>query len=306
MKRASRSLRSVVRAGPVTGGGVRRRRRALPGSVRTGLLLCVALGAARPVRAQEVERQAGGRSVSAAYREAFVEGRKLFAEGRWSEARTRFERAYAIEAEPLLLFNIASTYRREGNDGKALEFYRLYLLEAPAGDPYRGLAEKMVAEILASRESADAAPAPPVRQKAARAAAPPAAVQAPRVGARRPAAAARGRWLVWSGAGISLVGSGLLGWAAVEGWRARQRADELNGLVDGTSWSAALEARYDEGAAADRRARIGAVVGGTALAAGAALLVFGLSRRDEGERRLSAGPLLSPAGELGIAVRGDF
>lgn len=64
------------------------------------------------------------------YERTFRRGTQLFADGRWAEARAEFEAAYAIDPRPILLFNIASTYRREGDRVNARTYYQWYVEKA--------------------------------------------------------------------------------------------------------------------------------------------------------------------------------
>src|SRR5438067_1614736 len=88
---------------------------------------------------------------SADYERAFRHGTELFERGDWRAARAEYESAYAIEPRPILLFNIASTYRRDGDRVNARLYYQRYL---DTGDTaLEPVARKTISEI-------DAEPAP--------------------------------------------------------------------------------------------------------------------------------------------------
>jgi hypothetical protein len=70
------------------------------------------------------------RRSSLKYEEAFRRGTQLFKDGRWADARIEFQAAYAIDPRPVLLFNIASTYRREKDRVNARVYYKWFIDKA--------------------------------------------------------------------------------------------------------------------------------------------------------------------------------
>jgi hypothetical protein len=54
-------------------------------------------------------------------------GSELYAAGNYAAALQTFERAYALVAEPNLLFNIAGCHERLGERSQAIEYYRWFL-----------------------------------------------------------------------------------------------------------------------------------------------------------------------------------
>jgi len=54
------------------------------------------------------------------YRVAVAEGTDAFRAGRYQDARAAFQRAYEIHADHVLLFNIASCWRRTGDTDAAI------------------------------------------------------------------------------------------------------------------------------------------------------------------------------------------
>lgn len=77
----------------------------------------------------------------------FERGARSYELGQYDEAIASFERAYALDPAPILLFNIAQAHRRRGDAGLALRYYRRYLDAAPAGAPDRRDAERRVREL---------------------------------------------------------------------------------------------------------------------------------------------------------------
>lgn len=61
----------------------------------------------------------------------FKRGVKLYNLGHFQEAIPEFEKAYDLDPQPILLFNIAQSHRQNGNKERALFFYRRYLEQEP-------------------------------------------------------------------------------------------------------------------------------------------------------------------------------
>jgi hypothetical protein len=61
----------------------------------------------------------------------FKKGVKLYNLGHFQEAIPEFEKAYDLDPQPILLFNIAQSHRQNGNKERALFFYRRYLEQEP-------------------------------------------------------------------------------------------------------------------------------------------------------------------------------
>ncbi|HTV17429.1 MAG TPA: tetratricopeptide repeat protein [Polyangiaceae bacterium] len=112
-------------------------------------------------------------------------GSELYAAGNYPAALHAFQRAYALIAEPNLLFNIAGCHERLGQRTQAVEYYR-WFLDSPNGNPE---GRRRAIEALSRLD------APP----------PPAPVQAPPPPVEKPSAF----WpLATLGAGILLAGFG--------------------------------------------------------------------------------------------------
>jgi len=63
--------------------------------------------------------------------EHFKRGVKLYNLGHFQDAIPEFEKAYDLDPQPILLFNIAQSHRQNGNKERALFFYRRYLEQEP-------------------------------------------------------------------------------------------------------------------------------------------------------------------------------
>lgn len=67
--------------------------------------------------------------------------------GHFDEAAEHYEEAYRLVQDPVLLFNIAQSYRLGGKLDKALYAYRAFLRTSGGDAPNREMAEKHIAEI---------------------------------------------------------------------------------------------------------------------------------------------------------------
>jgi hypothetical protein len=257
--------------------------------------LAVLLGAHRIARADSEEIDL--------YREAVARGAKRFQDGEYHAARREFQLAYDIHAEPILLFNIASTHRRQGNDDLALAYYRRFLAEADDGDSRRALAIKTIAELEArmDREArAESQSADPARKPAARGRRVVkrlAAQPAPSRGPERPT----GNVMRWTGvaAGAVALTSFAFAWQATR--EARGVEQYLESLPSDQAWDQAQVDAYNHGQAASRRAIIFSVAGGALATTGVVLFVVGQHRANQAEVAVTP-----ESGGAGLVMKGRF
>ena len=279
-----------------------RAHRALADLTAAVLGAALVLGAATPAaRAQDAEPDA---APADAYERAFVHGRQLFDAGEFGAARVEFLRAYAAKREPLLLFNIGSTYRREGDVAKALEYYERFLAEAPPEDPLRATAEELVVELRAQiqeearRAEAEREPPPPPPP-------PPVEPLAPTAGVATDVPPPRpGRTLRIAGIVTAAAGALCVGIAFQQGAHAADLESDLQAMPDGTPWTPETQQLYDDGQNAERNSIIFGITGGVALAAGAGLYFLGRSRANDSSD-LALAPYAS-ATTTGLALAGRF
>lgn len=274
-------------------------------SVRTSVLVTAALlcagTTARADGGGEREADADGNRDVAAYRQAVERGQARFDRGEYEAARAAFLAAYEIHAEPILLFNVASTYRREGALDAAIAGYRAFLETATDDDARRALAERTIADLEAAlaRQADDDEPVAPGLDDD-----PADDIQLEHIDLRdldaptRPAppadrAAIRLRW-----AGIGCVAVSILaGTAAIASLSTAHHAENaLEGLAPGTPWDADQQATYDRGQAAQRHAWMWSAASAALVAGGVVLYVSGERRRDR------AGPALTVAPAPGGAT----
>jgi hypothetical protein len=99
----------------------------------------------------------------AAARELFKEGSRLGNEGRWDEARDRYERSLQLKRAAITLYSLGVAQHRTGRLVDALESLRAFLAEppAPATEPWQGPAKELVAELEKRVASIELAITPP-------------------------------------------------------------------------------------------------------------------------------------------------
>ena len=261
-------------------------------SVVAALLL-----AALPAPAQPAKVRSPGERL-------FDEGEKAFQRGDYDQAIAKFEAAYPLYPEPLILFNIASAYRKQHACADARTYYHRYLLTNPAAD-FRKKAEDRLAEMEACATPAASLEPPvpadgPARDRvvptppdgagpgpdpvgptvvAPTAAGPDAGTItiAPSENRTDPdgrqAHAGRGKriaGLVTAGVGVGLIGTG--GYFSAQ---ARDAASDVEDACTNGCVAADVAGRDADGKTAQRNATIFYAAGGAAIAIGATLAIWG-------------------------------
>ncbi len=234
----------------------RSRRRLSSDALKISVALLLICGLSRSGWAQD----------AAAYQEAVSAGYENFEAADYTAARADFERAYKIFAKPILLFNIASTYRRQGSDKLAIDYYRRYLDVAPPRASQRRQAGRVVKKL--ERELAKAEETP----RAASQKVPDANGESEQA-TQEPADARRGRRITYIGVGLGVTGLASIGYG-------------LWGVESGKETAFMV-------------AGIGAVI------AGGVLVAFGVRRRRSPDQAVVLAPYLSDS-QGGIVVSGRF
>ena len=88
---------------------------------------------------------------------------RFYEVGKYGEAIEEYQKVYLIVDDPVLLFNIAQSYRLWGKPDEAVRFYRNYLRRAPNA-PNRADVEKKIADqekLIDERKRASTTTAPP-------------------------------------------------------------------------------------------------------------------------------------------------
>lgn len=271
--------------------------------VGPAVLLCTlvaALVVPRPAAAITETRRRG--------EAAFLEGVKAFKAGDLAAAAGHFEAAAAVDAHPVLFFNLAVVYDRLGDKPKAIRYYKDYLRSEPNDAPLGRFRLKQLdpkALEALDKEIEQARLLAAAGGKASRPGGDPGAPEVPEVGGG--GGGGRIGALTW---GVLGVGVAALGAGTVFGVMTQGAVDDFN--------SATL--RSDAEDAQDRAesnalfANVGLGVGAAAVAAGAVLLVLDLTADPPAsEDPAAAGsgggwtltPVLSP-GAQGLVVGTRF
>lgn len=85
-----------------------------------------------------------------------ADGMELFSANRYMEAKERFARAYALRADPALLYNLGRTAHKAGHPQEAATYYQLFLDAGAAGDTE----QRRKTEQYLSQAQKEAAPPP--------------------------------------------------------------------------------------------------------------------------------------------------
>jgi hypothetical protein len=244
---------------------------------RSRRLLCTSAAAAALVLAAPAARAGGDERVDT-YRAAVARGQDAFDEGRYAIARAEFRAAYEIHAEPVLLFNIASTYRREGELERALELYREFLSRAP-NHARADLARQTIRELEDEIALREAAPAPELVPETEAPEPPglaPAFLDDDDDGAEPRRPTNKLRWVGLAAGAGGVIAGGLAVYAARD---ARRAEAALEALGEGDDWGNEQQALYDDGVEARRNVLIFSAASAALVTTGVVLYVVGERRR---------------------------
>ena len=84
-------------------------------------------------------------------RRRFEKGQRLYDLRRYTESVPEFEAAYELSGDPVLLYNLAQSYRMAEKYPDALHYYRAYLKKVPKS-PRTDVVKRRIAELEATRE----------------------------------------------------------------------------------------------------------------------------------------------------------
>jgi tetratricopeptide (TPR) repeat protein len=240
---------------------------------------------------------------------------------KYLEAIDEYQKAYEISGDPPMLYNIAQAYRLADQPAEAARYYRRFLQRMPNArnreDVERKIADQEKLAEQRKKVEPVTPPPPPTTQPTkpppiveVKPPPPPPVTQPPPVQPPPPAPeTSHARAVV----GWSMIAAGLIvdGVAAYEGYRAKQKGDELTRAsmsTPPTTFDPALET-------AGKNANVAAIalgIGGTAVAlAGAIVLITGGSSSEEPEKaptpvaRVSLTPWIS-GGLVGGGARLQF
>lgn len=179
--------------------------------------------------------------------------------GEYDAAIVGFREAYRADPRPLLLYNLAQTYRLAGDCVNAALLYKNFLREDP-DSKYRWLAVDHLAETSVCARARRAATPEPERPREPLLDASPGVERS----APRGTSTLRTAGVATAAAGVVALATG-----TYFAWDASQAAERVSeGFRDGASWS--------ELDAIDARGKRSELAGGVLLAAGAAATVTGV------------------------------
>lgn len=244
---------------------------------RSEFLRCISLAVVLAVHHVPSAHADGSEDRVDSYRDAVRRGAELFRSADYDEAREHFQRAYRLHPAPILLFNIASTYRRQRRHNDALRFYRRFVSAADTAEPRRRLALETIAHLeqlvreqraLAERDTREHERIDPLPVAAP--SSPPLALS------RRLRTRPRSWTLTLAGVGVSVAGAAGLAMAWRESREVVRIERELSAAAAaGQPWDAAQQQAYDRGQQGQTRALAWAIAGGVAVIGGTVLFVMG-------------------------------
>lgn len=222
----------------------------------------------------------------AAAKQHFDTGAKFFQEGNYSAARAEFQAAYDLSKLTPLLFNLARAAEKQGQKDDALRYYDQYLASNPTdAEEVRKHAVELRAETGAAGPSAQALDGGPAWLKGTS--------KLPPI----PAIAALGAGVVFLAIGIGT------------GAAALSTQEEVASATN-RYWTGDVAALYDKGKALNGAAIAFDVLGGVALAGGAAWMGYWIYLRGKQPNAVTA-PTSAPTARIvpsgnGLAVVGSF
>ncbi|MSP61893.1 MAG: tetratricopeptide repeat protein [Myxococcales bacterium] len=236
----------------------------------------------------------------AAAKEHYKRATTLYDLRRYREAAKEYEAAFEAKDEPELLFNAAQAYRLGGEFGDAIALYRSFLRRAPAA-PNRVEVEGLIEDSTAlkakqdeldrqKRESAEKPPPGKLPAAVLPVAAPPPPPETAPGASTESRRQRRIAGLAVGAGGVALVGAGIV-FAVL----ASSAGNQISHPTPGQRFDPSLESK---GGAFNALAITGLVVGGVAIAGGAALYILG---RDPKGPALTLVPALGP-GRAGASL----
>src|SRR6185436_9467376 len=91
-----------------------------------------------------------------AFYDTYQRGLAAFKARDYANARSEFLRAYDLRPEPVILFNVAQTYRLELSSEQALVYYKRFLAESKIAEDLRDEAQGYVAALQVEQKAREA------------------------------------------------------------------------------------------------------------------------------------------------------
>jgi len=250
--------------------------------MRNLALSVVILAAATPASAEDIPPKA---------RKLAEHGREMHKRGEYERAITAFKEAYVIAPSPGILFNLAQSYRLQGNCDDAALMYRRFLATDPSAAA-RTVAEEHLATVercvqkralnipLDDSMAYLKVPPPPGPEKV---------IAIDKRDIERPSEIKKE-----VGIGLTIGGGVALLTAAYFGIRSYQASRDVESAYErGLKWPE-IKSIAERGENAERAAKIFGIGGGLAVVGGVTLWVLG--RRDERAGQLAVTPTAKGSG----------
>ncbi len=207
----------------------------------------------------------------AAAQAAYAEGQQRYAAGDYLPAAVKFEAAYALDPDPVYLFNVAQAYRLGNACPKAVGYYKRFLDEVPNPPNLVNVKQYLDQAEACARTTATMDPAtatspvvtdPPVTE--------------------RPDTDDPGRTKRWLGIGAMFVGGATLGIGVYYTTEVGRLNDARANRTSMCTTRSVCEPGYgdeldDQGRSAQARQAIAYAVGGAVVIGGVVLYVLGRS-----------------------------
>jgi tetratricopeptide (TPR) repeat protein len=289
----------------------------------TILSVAVAQDVARAQDAtEEQQKQASQRDEAA---------RTAFRLGEFDKAIDEWKEAYRLVSHPVFLYNIAQAYRRKENFAQSMFFYKQYLQEAPDATN-RAEVEKRIAELEAliekNKAATSAKPDDPLNadgdatssgsdtsttgSDTASSPSEPGVPNTESSGAVTPpvddgsigrddGAARPGRTLKLTGLGVGGAGVALIGTGIVFALKASSAQSDIEDAVaNGEPWTDELQDKDDSGKSNATLSKVTIGLGVAAVATGTTLYILGM-QKDKRAEGVSVLPIVGPE-TAGVAL----
>ncbi|MGB8296483.1 MAG: tetratricopeptide repeat protein [Polyangia bacterium] len=109
----------------------------------------------------------GADSATEQARQHYEIGTQQYDLGHWDDAIREFEKAYELRPDPSFLYNLAQAYRRKGDNKRALDLYKNYLVKVPKTPQRTEIEERISGLQKQIDEAASAKPGAPTLEPTA-------------------------------------------------------------------------------------------------------------------------------------------
>jgi tetratricopeptide (TPR) repeat protein len=277
----------------------------LPFLIATSLVLGPATGAAAPANGEGAST--GTQQPPQEAVDAFMNGRKLYAEGRWEEALASFLEADKLFPAPDLQYNIGLCHERLEHWDEAIQAFEIYLRTKPSAADREAVEGRIARAKLKREEEQNPPPATDGNEPTNNATkTDPTDRTEPPTDDAKPSTP-----FIAAGSVLLALGvAGAFGGALGIGFAVQRKNDELDEILEGGNPS---QVRYDEAKDIERDAKrlvtfqyVAAGIGAAVAVTGAVLLGIGLKRRADAKKgKVSLVPGVGPR-SAGFVLQGKF